>query len=368
MERWLVINEFFIIFYYSFQHIKNEFSNITNIVLFLLIYLSLKLTYYIFNNNKIRKYLLLIIISYISLIYFYFDKSFILFLPLNIYFIYHYLQIEKEVSIISIIAISLLIDNFIVDEFILISGVNYLLYNLFLKSHYKISKLTLENDILRDKNFNLNNYVDRDKNYEEEMKYLSKLEERNKISQEIHDNIGHTISGSIMQLEAAKLLINKNIKRSEEMIDNTISVLRKGMEETRITLRELKPASEELGIHKLNLLIKKFEKSTNIKVNLLYDQNIDKITYIQWNVILNNTREAITNTIKYSKASKINIKIEVLNKIIKIEIKDNGIGKLNIKKGLGIKGMEERTENIDGNIIIDGSDGFSVIMLLPIKT
>jgi hypothetical protein len=70
---------------------------------------------------------------------------------------------------------------------------------------------------------------------------------------------------------------------------------------------------------------------------------------------------------KYSEATNILVNIEVLNKYIRAEVKDNGKGVRFIKKGLGIIGMEERTATIDGKIIVDGSDGFSVTTLLPIK-
>jgi signal transduction histidine kinase len=76
--------------------------------------------------------------------------------------------------------------------------------------------------------------------------------------------------------------------------------------------------------------------------------------------------EAMTNTLKYAHASDIKINIQVLNKLIKQEIKDNGVGSFNIIKGLGLKGIEERCANMGGKVIIDGSKGFSIIALLPI--
>ena len=56
-----------------------------------------------------------------------------------------------------------------------------------------------------------------------------------------------------------------------------------------------------------------------------------------------------------------------LNKMIKVEVKDNGKGTAIIKKGLGIMGMEERTASVNGKIIVDSTSGFSVTMLLPIR-
>ncbi|MCY8016369.1 sensor histidine kinase, partial [Bacillus haynesii] len=45
--------------------------------------------------------------------------------------------------------------------------------------------------------------------------------------------------------------------------------------------------------------------------------------------------------------------------------KDNGKGRQKIKKGMGIIGMEERAASVNGKVIVDGSNGFSVTTLLP---
>lgn len=52
--------------------------------------------------------------------------------------------------------------------------------------------------------------------------------------------------------------------------------------------------------------------------------------------------------------------------MVKVEVIDNGIGATYIKKGIGITGMEERTATLNGTVIVDGTDGFSVTMLFPI--
>ena len=69
---------------------------------------------------------------------------------------------------------------------------------------------------------------------------------------------------------------------------------------------------------------------------------------------------------KYSKATKVTINIVILNKVIKLEVKDDGVGCSTIIKGLGISGMDERVGNEGGKLIVDGSQGFSVISIIPL--
>ena len=76
-----------------------------------------------------------------------------------------------------------------------------------------------------------------------------------------------------------------------------------------------------------------------------------------------NVKEALTNTAKHSNASDVFIEIMVLNKIIKACIRDNGQGSPAIHTGMGLMGIEERTKEAGGTLILDGSDGFSIIMI-----
>lgn len=186
------------------------------------------------------------------------------------------------------------------------------------------------------------------------------------MAQEIHDRVGHAISGSLMQLEAARLLMEKDRVKAGEIIQNVINILREGMENIRATLRNIKPPAEQLGINRVKLVLDEFTVNNRIKTTLMYQGNMEQISPIQWKVIHDNINEALTNALKYSQASTIFINIEVLNTFIKSEIRDNGTGAFTVKKGLGINGMEERSGIIGGKVIIDGSKGFSVITLLPV--
>ncbi|MFR4998633.1 MAG: two-component sensor histidine kinase, partial [Clostridium paraputrificum] len=63
------------------------------------------------------------------------------------------------------------------------------------------------------------------------------------------------------------------------------------------------------------------------------------------------------------KGNKIKVNIEVLNKYIKVEVIDDGIGSNKIIKGMGLQALEERLLNLQGNLILDGSRGFRAIMI-----
>tara|TARA_B100000965_G_scaffold97403_1_gene79611 strand:- start:209 stop:583 length:375 start_codon:yes stop_codon:yes gene_type:complete len=87
------------------------------------------------------------------------------------------------------------------------------------------------------------------------------------------------------------------------------------------------------------------------------------------------TQEGLTNTLKYSKASKVNVNIrKVVDdgvEKINLKIEDNGIGmdKDGVKPGFGILGMRERVEMNEGEFAIDSAPeaGVKINILVPLS-
>jgi signal transduction histidine kinase len=293
----------------------------------------------------------------------------LLLFPVNIYELSYTLSFIRAYWTIFLTALPIFfLGGYMIGEYIFTAAMGYMLLYLSYISYKKIREYTEIIDGLKEKNYKLLNNLDRGDKYSNQIKYFSQLEERNKIAQEIHDKIGHTISASLMQLEAARLLLDIDREKARSIIENTIEVLREGVEGIRTALRSIKPPAEQMGIGKVRLLLNEFAMNSNIESILNYNGELSRISQGNWKKIYENGSEALTNIAKYSDASSVRVSLEVLNKFIKCEIKDNGRGCAKIIKGLGIRGIEERTEGVGGKVIIDGTDGFSLIFLLPADT
>lgn len=362
----IIIAKFIVLFYCSLKYITGNIKSVEAVILSILIYISLSMLYYIIKKPFIKKCILIISLIYILLCFKLVNPLYILFLPIGLFELLGEYSMNIWLGLLALILPPFILDRAIISEYILIFSFCYLIYIISNKAGNRISKLVVNEDNLRAKVYELYDKLDKNSSYEKQIRYTTKLEERNKIAQGLHDKLGHTVSASIMQLEAAKLLIDKDVNSSKAMIQNSIDALRTGMENIRATLKSIKPSSEEIGINTIKLMLDDFSIKSRINSRLVHAGNMDYITYSQWNIMYDNLKESLTNVIKYSNASSLFVRIDVLNKFIKMEVKDNGIGSFEIKKGLGIIGMEERTENVGGKIIVDGSRGFSVITLLPI--
>lgn len=367
MENWIILNKLALLGFIAFRFALGGFQNMTWIVLAFLFYISLNITVYLIGENSCRQILLGASIGLLIVSARYLGDSFILLLPVNIYELVFRLTPRPWLSA-GIAALPLFwLGGAIINQYILVSFLGLLLCVLADRAARRIQVLSGENDRLREKLHSIAGQLNKDREYERQLKYSSQLEERNKIAQEIHDQIGHALSGSLLQLEAARLYLDKDADRSGAIIQNVIQILRSGAENIRATLKNVKPPSEQLGLNRVKLMTEEFSIRHHRTAAFTYSGNLDKITPIQWKVIYDNIGEALTNALKHSGATAIAVRIEVLNKYIKAEVKDNGRGASRIKKGLGINGMEERSGNIGGKMIVDGSQGFSIITLLPVE-
>lgn len=220
-------------------------------------------------------------------------------------------------------------------------------------------------ETMREEQYRLKKQLQESLEHRRQSEYTFKLEERNRLSQEIHDRIGHSMTGALIQMEAAKRLYPTDAARSAELLQNAIHISKDGIEEIRHVLKSMKPLKEQLGIHRMKVLIDEFSATHEMETVLTHEGDLDRIEPLHWRIIQQNVTEALTNTVKYAEAAAVSIHIQVLHTMIKASVSDNGAGASKVIKGLGIIGMEERTAAVSGKVIVDGSKGFTVTTLIP---
>lgn len=337
----ILMNSIFIIALCIFQLLKNLFKVPFKIVTF------------------IQIFILLISIKFLS------KETFLLFPILFFELVKDKLSIEKEMIFLSVIMITFLRENI---AYLIIYTVILTLYLYEIKEREEESKnlKDIKKDNRKEK-FIMEEKVSNFNKYLEQNEVVISLRERNIMAQKLHDHLGHRITSSIMQLEVTKETLGKNNEISMKYLLSAMENLRVGMEEIRTVLRNVKPKDRTITIENIKKLLLEFQYNSGIKTHFHLEGEVEKLGVKRLIVIEENIKEALTNTLKYSKASQINVSILIYNKVARIEIKDNGQGSSNIKKGLGLIGMEERLEKINGNMRIDGSDGFTLNMILNLE-
>ncbi|MGL4656344.1 MAG: sensor histidine kinase [Sarcina sp.] len=193
---------------------------------------------------------------------------------------------------------------------------------------------------------------------------LARLEERNELGRKMHDKVGHTIAGSLLRLEAVKIVMNVDKEKGEEMLDEVINNLRNGMADIRDIIHKTAPLKEEIGINRIRNVLAEKLNNTEINFDVTVDGDLSIITYSLWNTIEEFVVEMSTNSIKYSNCSKMSFHMNIMHKMIKIQFSDNGKGVDKVIKGYGLNKIDEEIASLGGKFILDGTNGFSGVILI----
>ncbi|MBC5995705.1 hypothetical protein EAI30_04650 [Romboutsia ilealis] len=350
------------VFLYGMDN-QHYFNKVSYPIVITLICISLSLDI-LYNVKYKEEKILLLNILYILLVSYIYPPSFIL----AMYMIIEYIEVRNynKLNIMLVIFMYIFISLKMNLDYtnILLGVVSCISIYEIINHQQKVDKLEKYNFDLKEENFVLEERRKNDNKINCQSVESIKIEERNLISQKLHDKIGHTLAGSIMQLEALKIINQCDYKKGNVMLDNIIDNLRDGMDDIRNTLRRIKPEQGQININNLKLMLDKFTNKCNIDTNLKVEGDLNEINLVYWRAIIECINEVLTNSMKYSNGELINVEISVLNKIIRLYIKDNGCYQGDIKKGMGLLGIEERIVNLGGDVYFNNEDGFSNLIIL----
>ncbi len=193
--------------------------------------------------------------------------------------------------------------------------------------------------------------------------------ERNRLAREIHDTLGHALTGIITGIEACTALMDVAPEATKEQLKAIAEVARQGITDVRRSVKALRPdALEKYNLEKaLQQTIDEMRTATNAMIDYQCTTDLNCFNTDEEDVIYRIVQECITNSIRHGKAKYIQISIEREYNLMKICIRDNGIGCKDVKRGFGLHHMEERLNMLHGSLKYDGSDGFMVEAQIPIR-
>ena len=216
--------------------------------------------------------------------------------------------------------------------------------------------------------------------------YLATLKERNRIAREIHDNVGHMLSRSILMVGALKTVNQaENLKVPMEQLDQTLN---EAMTNVRQSVHDLHDESVNLK----EVMESLAEEFRFCPVQLTYDMGYDIPKEIKYSFIAI-TKEALNNVMCHSNANEVKILAREHPGLYQLIIEDNGTlderirpngdreeyaekesaGKIgNTRKtentecsGIGIKNMKKRVRMLGGTMQIQKENGFRIFITVP---
>ncbi|MDI6860475.1 MAG: sensor histidine kinase [Caldisericia bacterium] len=210
------------------------------------------------------------------------------------------------------------------------------------------------------------------KEYASKVEQLTLIEERNRLSREMHDSLGHHLVSASLLLEIVKRMIKENPDEAYKIIETIKKEISESLDELRNVVKTLrKPYEFDIPLEEsIKNLINNFSKIENIKLDFEMDEDIKDLTFDYKITIFRVCQEALTNIEKHSHATEAKISLKKINNEIVLIIEDNGVGfPKNIKDdSFGLKGIKERAKILGGRVSFENREegGAKIIFSLPL--
>lgn len=360
------------------------------LLLFSLAFLAIVVIMYFLRDKKNESMIGIIILTGILILIEYYSKFSLNYLYHVLYFmitllVVFYIQGEVGIILAGVVTFSSFI-KFIqlifiettqanISNFIFYAVIQILLITTIYIAKAYYSKSSKTKDLYRQ----LLDAYQKLNEYSHDIELLSAKEERSSIARDLHDTLGHELTGLIMQLELSNYNIEEGrVELGREYLVESIQNARNSLTKVRAIVDTLKN-QEKLVFAKQSLtdLVNDYMKRTNIHVdlNMIKEETVlpDELLLL-YRII----QEALTNTAKHSQSNYISIDIEYIESSIHFTIHDyrnkTSIFRKNkvrqsIVKGNGLNGIEERLEEVNGTVefikYTGNNSGFEIKGIIP---
>lgn len=371
-QKYIILLKYAFIVIFLLYVLLAESLTITNVVLLLFYIIINQVRFFLQKKKNIYYYTSLIIEFIISCVIYKLAIGFkyLIFIPELIDISINLSSIISTVYFTAIILINILwggnINDIIINTvcslpILILGGIVRDEYGEKIKAQGLYDKLREREEELKRVNKELENSVNT-------IEEITLLRERNRMSREIHDNVGHALSTIMIQLGAIENMAPTNGEAAAEMAGNLGRFADESLQSIRTVVRSMKPREfeEYEGIVAVSEMVKNFEKLSGIKVILKVSEKFWRLSADQTMVIYRLIQEFLSNSIRHGKAGEIRIFLNFLPDNLRIHIKDDGIGCSNIIEGVGLRSIRERVKVWGGNLeyFSKEGEGFEIVATL----
>ena len=198
-------------------------------------------------------------------------------------------------------------------------------------------------------------------------------EERKRIAQEIHDELGQ-------QLLALKIDVSilqgqlSHVPEAAAQLDGMLRTMSSLMQSMRSIINDLRPAVLDLGLHAAaEWQTREFQRKTGISCALLSDGEEIVLSDACATALFRTLQESLTNVSRHAHATHVDVQLYATQDTLLMRVSDDGIGRLdqqNKPDTFGLRGMHERISSLGGKLTVSAApdQGVTVTATVPIST
>ena len=207
----------------------------------------------------------------------------------------------------------------------------------------------------------------------------ARLTERENISRNIHNSVGHSITAAIMTLYAADMLYDTKPEEARKRMNDANERIRGSLESIRRAVRTLDDESASVPVSDLRAgldsILNEFLMDTEIRADRVYEDFPEGMElpheYVEF--LTGVLQECLTNGLKHGGADFFLVKLSGDSAHVQLMVKDNGKSdygveneELRLKQGFGLKKVRSFAERCGGRAEFENAEGFRTLVELPV--
>ncbi len=192
------------------------------------------------------------------------------------------------------------------------------------------------------------------KQSQKEVRSLAQVDERERIARDLHDVLGHSLTSITLKAELAGRLIDINPAEAQKHINDIQEISRAALSQVRETVTEYKTNTLQNELSHARIALQSMDIELKCDLESLVVPPMIESAFAMV------VREAVTNVLRHSKASRCSIRLENSKGYLALKINDNGGGTGDIIFGNGLKGMKERISVLGGWLEVEMTAGLNI--------
>lgn len=234
--------------------------------------------------------------------------------------------------------------------------------NQLVKERVSVAKLGQDVDNLIRANQAFQDYAD-------SIEAVTEENERNRITRELHDVIGYSLTNVIMMMNAGRVLSRDNPERLDQLFQQARDHADEALQESRkilYALRAIQPKARR-GLNAIHHLAQSFQGATSIAIEVAWGNLPQSLGPDLDAALFRLVQEGMTNALRHGHARKVRISFWRFPDRVQAQVWDNGRGSPQVNEGIGLAGMRERFALLGGTLQAESvADGFQITATIPL--
>lgn len=192
--------------------------------------------------------------------------------------------------------------------------------------------------------------------------HQAELMERHRISRELHDHLGHDLTGASLALRAYDYV--QDPEEAKQLLGDVKQRVERSVKHLRETVHNMTPFTL-IGVDRLEEIVQQCQYAD---IKLHKSGNMQSVSAHHWVLLEACLKEALTNVAKHTNATLVEVELQVTTSIIRLSVQDNGSLKNQQLSGTGLRSLQMRSRSMGGSLSYSYSDtGFLLVCVIPLE-